>query len=367
VVLQFRLNLQKRLVGTTPRGFRPVSRRERLRLWLLVFALGLVLLTMRRIGSPQVQQNLQRWLHLESSAESGGQKAEIGERKAESGESKVESGKRIAESGTLQTVSPQIEFSAPAIETSTTQEGPTDDDSENGLAWLDQQLREIQDNTSFRPQEQAAWFALLARLQQSTPSNLSQQSMGTLSYTQLLQQPDVYRGKIVTLNGTVLREERLQTPENSVDIHTYHRLILKPAGGGEWPFVIYVLKLPEKFPHGDNLRTQIEVTGYFFKNWSYSWRDGLGLAPVVLAANIHWAQTITPKNSSRPGNQRLSANGDYLVVAIGVATLFALFMLWAVWKQTSRPSPENTGQSTSQAELQIHDQLRQLSEQESRE
>ena len=51
----------------------------------------------------------------------------------------------------------------------------------------------------------------------------------------------------------------------------------------------------------------------------------------------------------------------------GVATLFALFMLWAVWKQTSRPLPENTGQSTSQAELQIHDQLRQLSEQESRE
>jgi hypothetical protein len=288
-VLQFRSNLQKRLVGTTPRGFRPVSRRERLRLWLLVFALGLVLLTMRRIGSPQVQQNLQRWLHLESSAESGGQKAEIGERG-------TENGKRKAESGILPTVYPQVNFSASESKTSTTQEGPPDDDPENGLAWLDQQLREIQDNTSFRPQEQAAWFALLTRLQQSTPSSLSQQSMGTLSYTQLLQQPDVYRGKIVTLNGTVLREERLHVPENSVDIHTYHRLILKPAGGGEWPFVIYVLKLPAKFPHGDHLRAQIEVTGYFFKNWSYSWGDGLGLAPVVLAANIHWVQAIMQKN-----------------------------------------------------------------------
>jgi len=228
-------------------------------------------------------------------------------------------------------------------------------------------MQNVQDNTSFRPQEQAAWFALLTRLKQSTLSTLSQQSMGTLSYAQLLQQPDVYRGKIVTLNGTVLREERLHAPENSSGISDYHRLILRPAGGGEWPFVIYSLKLPANFPRGEHLHAQVQVIGYFFKNWSYSWGDGLGLAPVVLVDNIQWKQAIKSGNAQRPSNRRLSANWKYLGVTIGAATLFALWILRMVWKQTGSPLPLNTGLPTRNSEQQIHEKLRQLSEQESHE
>jgi hypothetical protein len=236
-----------------------------------------------------------------------------------------------------------------------------------GPTRLDILLRDVQDNTSFRPQEQAAWFALLARLGQSTPSALQQQSMGTLSYVQLLQQPDVYRGKVVTLHGTVLREEQLPAPTNSVGIHDYHRLILKPAGGGEWPFVVYALKLPANFPRGNSIRARIEVTGYFFKNWSYTWGDGLGLAPVVLSGNVRWIETTPRGKTNRPGHQWQTIDWNLLVLALTASILFALLVLTVAWRQTRRPRPMGTRQGAGGSDQQIHDTLRQLSEQESHE
>ncbi len=228
-------------------------------------------------------------------------------------------------------------------------------------------LREIRDNTSFRPEEQAAWFTLLARLEQSTPSTLQQQSMGPLSYAQLLGQPDVYRGRIVTLHGTALREERLHAPANAVGIRAYHRLILQPAGGGKWPFVVYALKLPATFPRGDSIRARLAVTGYFFKNWSYSWGDGLGLAPVVLANHVRWIPRAPQGNTPAAGNRRRSTDWKLLALAMVAAALFAWLVLALVLWQTRRRRPRVTREGASGAQQQIHDTLRQLSEQESRE
>lgn len=110
--------------------------------------------------------------------------------------------------------------------------------------------------------------------------------MGNVTYAQLLAQPDVYRGKIVTVQGRVLREESLDAPSNYVGITSYHRLVLRPSGGGVWPIIVYCLKLPDNFSHGDKFPVEVAVDGVFFKNWSYAWDEGLGLAPVILAKNI---------------------------------------------------------------------------------
>jgi hypothetical protein len=316
-----------------------------------VFALGLVLLMMRRIGQPRAQRNLQSWLGLETTIE---QRAVSGERKAEN--------------RTFQALpAPDHPGAALSAEPQPPLEPKPSPDLLNDTTRLDQQLREIQDNTSFRPEEQAAWFTLLARLEQSTPSTLQQQSMGPLSYAQLLGQPDVYRGRVVTLHGTALREERLHAPANAVGIHAYHRLILRPAGGGEWPFVVYALKLPANFPRGDPMRARIEVTGYFFKNWSYSWGDGLGLAPVVLANNVRWIPRAPPDNTQASGDRLLSTDWKLLVLAIVAAALFAWMGLALALRQTGRQRPRVAQGGAYDAQQQIHDTLRQLSERESRE
>ena len=42
------------------------------------------------------------------------------------------------------------------------------------------------------------------------------------------------------------------------------------------------------------------MTGYFFKNWSYSWGEGIGLAPVLLAAETNLRDILTTLEAERP-------------------------------------------------------------------
>ena len=49
---------------------------------------------------------------------------------------------------------------------------------------------------------------------------------------------------------------------------------------------MYCLELPEDFPESDDPAIDVTATGYFFKNLSYRWQDGLGIAPVILAKSV---------------------------------------------------------------------------------
>lgn len=172
-------------------------------------------------------------------------------------------------------------------------------------------LSVIRDNTYFRPEESAAWFGILQSLNKQQEEGIRQQSVGSVTYAQLLQQPNVYRGKVVTIRGTVVREERMDAPANDVGIRQYHRLTIRPQGGGVWPFVVYCLELPNGFPPGNDLRLAVSIHGVFFKNWSYAWQDGLGLAPVVLAKCVGQGQlphTVNAHAESAPVGEDADRN-----------------------------------------------------------
>jgi hypothetical protein len=57
---------------------------------------------------------------------------------------------------------------------------------------------------------------------------------------------------------------------------------------------VYCLDLPEEFPKREDLAVDVAATGYFFKNLSYRWQDGVGIAPVILAKTV----TIVAGNES---------------------------------------------------------------------
>jgi hypothetical protein len=159
-------------------------------------------------------------------------------------------------------------------------------------------LSTIRDNTYFRVAEKAAWFELWAKLQNTPEEEMVAQSMGTFGYVQLQQQPDVYRGRVVTVNGTVRQVTVEQPAENELGINSYFRLVVQPSGGEIWPIFVYCLNLPNDFPRGDGVAIDVSATGYFFKNLSYSWRDGLGIAPVVLAKGVARIQAGSPPDAT---------------------------------------------------------------------
>lgn len=193
-------------------------------------------------------------------------------------------------------------------------------------------LSAIKDNTFFRAEENKAWFGILERLQDAQAGKPSQDSVGEITYAQLIEQPEVYRGQVVTVDGTVMREELLHAPVNDIGLEQYHRLVVRPTGGGVWPIMVYSLDLPEKFPRGAEIRADITVNGIFFKNWSYSWQEGLGLAPVILAKTVEWQ----PAPVVKPSHKTITLSG--VVSVIGAAAALATFVGWLAWRQTRRPT-----------------------------
>ncbi len=193
-------------------------------------------------------------------------------------------------------------------------------------------LSAIKDNTFFRAEENQAWFGILDRLQKARADDLNRDSLGEVTYAQLIKQPDVYRGQPVTIHGTVMREEVLPAPTNDLGIEKYHRLVIRPTGGGVWPIVVYSLELPDKFPRGDKIRADVEVTGIFFKNWSYSWQEGLGLAPVILTKTVGWQPNAIAKTS------RTEVTVSGVVGVIAAAGAMAALVGWFAWRQSRRPT-----------------------------
>ncbi len=182
----------------------------------------------------------------------------------------------------------------------------------------------VKDNATFVPAEQEAWFLLWDEVAQTPVKELNRQAVGPVTYAQLVNQPKVYRGLPVRVRGRVLRESVKQAPENSLGIVDYHQLVLAPSGGGDWPVMIYVRELPEGFPRGDGLKVDLTVVGLFFKNWSYPYEGGMGLAPVIVADTIAWQPARAP---AAPAASPLSTKGIWvggaaaLMAAIGFTSL----------------------------------------------
>ncbi len=158
-------------------------------------------------------------------------------------------------------------------------------------------LKEIRDDSFWRPAERHAWFRWFEILRQRSPEQLQRESIGQVSFLSLFKQSDEYRGKLVSIRGTARLAYRVQAPPNIHGITGYVVFWIKPAGGPNSPIVVYALESPEGFPEIKDkdldrtttpLNEEVAVTGYFFKRWAYPGQNGLQTAPLILARSLTW-------------------------------------------------------------------------------
>jgi hypothetical protein len=203
-------------------------------------------------------------------------------------------------------------------------------------------LRSVRDNTVFRPAEMDAWFRLLERLARDEWGETQTAPAPVVSFGQLFKQPEVYRGRLVTVEGTVRRVEFMEAPENFYGIGSYFRLWLQPVGSNS-PIVIYSLEIPEGFPAMRiaqtpdsylDLEESVRITGFFFKRWPYSARDGTRLAPVLLSRTFAW----TPGLSSLADPDNLPRPAFWIVLFSGTAVL-GIAIAWSVYRFSGRSTP----------------------------
>jgi hypothetical protein len=186
-------------------------------------------------------------------------------------------------------------------------------------------LTEVRDDTPLRRAELPAMFQLLSVARRADPRALIEASLGTPAFVQLLQQPESFRGQLVTVRGHVRGVIEMPAGENDAGVRELFQLWLQPQDDGTNPIVIECLDLPKAFPRGEHLDEQVEATGFYFKRMAYAARDRtMLLAPLVLAESVDW----TPKPQAagpQPMDWKQLAWGA--TVALFAAALLLVFVL----------------------------------------
>jgi hypothetical protein len=196
------------------------------------------------------------------------------------------------------------------------------------------------DTVAFRPAEREIWFHALARVQNADKGQLRQASGGRVSYLQLHKQPADYRGKFVTVAGTVRLAYRASAPPNYLGVKEYHVYWLHPAGGPDAPIVVYALAAPPGFPRiaerdanqpPRDLHEDVEVTGLFFKRCAYFAKGSTYTAPLVIANVPDWRRPQVAPSTSQPFHHPV----ELAAAALG-ALLLAICVTAVLWKRSSR-------------------------------
>ncbi len=188
-------------------------------------------------------------------------------------------------------------------------------------------FKSIRDDSLSSEEEQAVSLRLLNILHRTDLERLRQASVGQISYAQLFRQPGQYRGRLVTVSGTVRRANPIELFKNEFGLKKYYQVWLFPADNPTAPIVIYCLDLPKGFPTGMELAEDVEVTGFFLKRWAYVAQDVFRTAPELLAKTLEWQKQ--PVMAKEP-----DVDSRLIPVILVVSLLLALAAAWVVYMRT---------------------------------
>lgn len=302
------------------------SRRVQYQLLALVFTLMLVLVLMQEAAKPQTWAWLwRRQAELDSPAREVDSWADEGNRgSAETAAAGEEVDTRLDPAdpqavlrapGTIHAPAPLPETDTPPLQVPGYLPGidPT-------------RLSVIEDDTMFQSNETAVWYELLGLLATMDETSWHAQRPTQVGFVQLYRQPDVYRGKLISVHGTVYRASYVKTAEDRPALDGYWQLWLRPEGTNQ-VMVVYSLAVPDGFPPGPSMKEDVELTGIFFKRWAYLAKDGPRSAPLVLARRPVWTPAPQTERVALP------SVGTAIAAVIGVGLMAAVIAWWAMWPQ----------------------------------
>ncbi len=150
----------------------------------------------------------------------------------------------------------------------------------------------IEDRTPVgRPQEAYAWFSAWSEVFEQPIGEVQE---NPVTVTQLLAQPEAWRGQNISLRGTALRVERVSASYNPLGIEQYHVVWIKPDHPSSFPWCLYTLVIPESLRCGpDETMRSVEQTvtanARFFKNRLFNAGGSAGeaaVAPLLMSATL---------------------------------------------------------------------------------
>lgn len=196
----------------------------------------------------------------------------------------------------------------------------------------DSLLQNVRDNTiGIRRDESDAFYAVLARAEQTPLSYLERAARDNLSFARLMVDSDSLRGTLVTIEGELKRLLPVEAVSNPHGIEQFHEAWLINANSSPNLYRLVFTEIPEGIPTGENLEESVPVrfSGYFFKREGYASRGGMHTAPLLIGRRPRW---FPPRDAlSEPDDIQLAA--PWIVGGImAIAGILAI----SVWRFTMR-------------------------------
>ena len=146
----------------------------------------------------------------------------------------------------------------------------------------------------------------------------------TVSYVQLWEQPEEYRGKLVRMKMLHLRQVfKWKAGKNSADVNVTYEARGWTEDSKVFPYLVVFCDKPPKLPLSSDLYEESTFVGYFLKQMYY--RDGLDTrrAAPLLIGRLRWEKNLAEEalqsNRAQAGQvwPVLVGGGVFLLVIVG--------------------------------------------------
>ncbi|MFN0056042.1 MAG: hypothetical protein ACKV0T_28180 [Planctomycetales bacterium] len=158
------------------------------------------------------------------------------------------------------------------------------------------------ESLGIRSAEREAYFGVLSKSREAPPQALQQAGRRDVSYAELMNEPERYRGELVSLRGELRRLLPLPAGENDQGFdQLFDGWLFTDDAGRKSPYRLILLSRPDQFPEGEAIRERVEFTGYFFKRCAYETSQGLHAAPLLIGKQLQWQPPRIKTAAERQG------------------------------------------------------------------
>lgn len=183
-------------------------------------------------------------------------------------------------------------------------------------------LETIEDNSfGLRRREAAAYHRMLLRIDELPDATAAAHARDDVAYTVLMLEPDVYRGRLLTVTGDLRRLGKLPAGADSGFDALYEGWLFSRDSGTN-PYRIVCTRRPAGLQLSESLDppVPVRVTGFFFKRYGYASRGGQHVAPMLIAKTL----LVEPATPAGPADGPQLRNAMLAIVGVVVAGVVIL-------------------------------------------
>lgn len=169
--------------------------------------------------------------------------------------------------------------------------GPNEQNPEE-VESLQDELAVMEQRSPLHFREMAAYWRLLGWSRTRSSQELEQTALRDVAFTQLWEDPEKYRGKLIRLRMHVRRVLQYEPAENPLGAREVYEAWGWTDESRSLPYVVVFLDKPAELPLGTDIRGEVVFVGYFLKVMSYSAFDNQRGAP-LLAGRVRLVDTAS--------------------------------------------------------------------------